>query len=151
MIAVLLLVVALAAAHRHPLWERWTVAQADHERLVDYEQFVNERMALNRHVTDDLVAGRLDLADAVELVTASDRDWADIPEIIERAFPAPTPAEGMALHLLTRVDAALESNPAVRPEVTTRLGDEYEALFGRRPTVKGVEWSGELDPADRAD
>lgn len=123
----------LAAAHEHPSVRRWADARAENERLTEYGQYCRDQAALNRHLIDDLIAGRVELAPAVEVFTRANTDRSGILEAVAAYHPAPTREEGVARYLLWRAGCVLESNPSARDAVLDRLADEYAARFGRRP------------------
>lgn len=70
LVAVLILIGLLAASCQHnPLLRQWSDSQAEQQRLAEYRVFEEERMDFNRRLTDDLIADRIGLAPAIDLLT----------------------------------------------------------------------------------
>lgn len=111
----------------------WSDLRAEHDRLVDLQRLTDEGRAFNRYLTDDLAAGRVGLDPAIEQFDAANAERPGFLEALTDYRPAPSHRESVARHLLARVGEALWDDPTARAEALDRLGDEYEALFGRRP------------------
>jgi hypothetical protein len=138
---------ALGLAHAvAPEWSHaagldvWNVseAEADHRAEVDRHAALDDRHAdlrvkvgLARCLTEQLIDGRVSLADAAAEVLRANRSRPEFLFVLRQEYPdAATDRELAARYLLAKVADYFHDEPSRRAEATGRLEVEYQAMRG---------------------
>jgi len=86
-----------------------------------------EAHAFNRHLTAELAAGRIGLAEAVDRTLEANTERPDFLPALHTSVGGATPRQSVAISLVYRAEHPLTGPPAERPA----LRAEFAAAFGR--------------------
>jgi hypothetical protein len=89
---------------------------------------IRTRAALKRALVDDLIAGRVTLAEATGRFLALNRAHPDYMHVIRSRHPGRTDEESQALNVLANALVAVD-DPADRARLRERLGAELREMF----------------------
>jgi hypothetical protein len=101
-------------------------------RLEFEARLLRDSMRANRAIRDDLVAGRLSLAEALAAFRAEDARRPAHLRMRPDSFPGATPEERYARMVLSQVRWHLQGRPC-QSAVLDRLEAELQALLSREP------------------
>ena len=105
------------------------VTMAGEAEAMDYDRdALLSRMALKRALVDDLVDGRLTLAEATGRFRALNRGHPAITNAIRWKHPGRTDEESQARNLVANVLVVLD-DPTDRARIRDRLGAEFRDMF----------------------